>query len=260
MRRIALVPILLAAVLLAGCPNRAAVGHVEGDIVVAKSGRADYRTIQEALDAAEEGSLIVVKPGVYKEAIRFPADVENVALVGSGPGRTVIDAGGEYAAVRFVGNGHGISLFTLRGASSHGAYVPGGKHRIERCLITGNGDRGIYLSTMSGNGRALIDHCTIAGNKVSGIYDGNEGPGTKVTNCIIADNGRGIAYDGEKDETIVVSYCCLKNKSDSNDDFAGEGNITRDPKFVNAKKGDYRLKPNSPCRGAAADGLNMGCY
>ncbi|MEO0086219.1 MAG: right-handed parallel beta-helix repeat-containing protein, partial [candidate division WOR-3 bacterium] len=178
----------------------------------------------------------------------------------SGPGRSVIDAGGNYAAVKFLGEGHGISGFTIRGGSSHGVYVPAGRHHVQRCLITGNGDRGIYLSTMSGDGRATIDHCTIVDNEVSGIYDANEGPGTKVTSCIIARNGRGISFDGKKDETIVVSYSCLNNRDTNNDDFDGAGNITSDPKFVNPAKGDYRLKAGSPCKGTGADGSDMGCF
>uniref|UniRef100_A0A7C4CBJ1 Right handed beta helix domain-containing protein n=1 Tax=candidate division WOR-3 bacterium TaxID=2052148 RepID=A0A7C4CBJ1_UNCW3 len=260
MRTRELVLTALTAVLFCGCPSRPGVKPVTADKVVAKSGRADYRTIQAALAAARDGDVILVRPGTYREEVKLPENRKGIELVGAGPDKTVIDAGGGYAAVRFNGDRHRVSGFTLRGGSSHGAYVPGGKHRIERCLITGNGDRGVYLSTMSGDGRAVIDHCTIVANRVSGIYDGNEGPGTRVTNSIIADNGRGIAIDGEPDKTIEVRYCCLKNTSTSNDEFAGEGNIRKDPQFVNPAKGDFRLGPSSPCRGAAADGSDMGCY
>lgn len=257
-----LLPVVLAAaaLVLSGCPTRPTVEPVKPDLVVAKSGKADYRTIQEALDAAGDGAVILVKPGTYVEEVKFPSGRKRITLAGSGPDKTVVDAGDAYAAVKLAGDGHRVTGLTLRGAKSHGVYVADGSHRIDRCLIAGNGDRGIYLSSMFGDGRARIDHCTIVANDVSGIYDANEKPGTKVTNSIVARNARGIAVDGDRDESIAVTYCCLRNESNTGDSFSGTGNITEDPQFVNPAKGNYRLKPGSPCKGTASDGSDMGCY
>lgn len=44
-------------------------------------------------------------------------------------------------------------------------------------------------------------------------------------------------------------------------DYVGEENsMSRNPLFTNPSKGDFTLKPNSPCRGAGLDGVDMGAY
>ena len=40
----------------------------------------------------------------------------------------------------------------------------------------------------------------------------------------------------------------------------GEGNIYRDPRFVDPPSRDYRLLPGSPCIGSASDGTDMGAF
>ena len=77
-----------------------------------------------------------------------------------------------------------MSGLTIKGGESHGIYIPGGRQKIDYCLITGNGDRGIYISTLDGGGSADIDHCTIAGNKVSSIYCANRNDKTTISNSI----------------------------------------------------------------------------
>ena len=46
-----------------------------------------YPTIQAAIDVAEEGTIVLVKPGVYQEALRFK---EGIELCGENPETTVI--------------------------------------------------------------------------------------------------------------------------------------------------------------------------
>jgi hypothetical protein len=232
----------------------------KADYVVAQDGSTDYETIGDALDEAEDGQVILVKPGTYEEEVEFDSDLNNVTLIGSGPDKTIIDAADEYAAVTLRGSGHRVSGFTIRGGSSHGVYVPDGKHTVEYCLIIKNGDRGVYLSTMSGRGRANIDHCTIADNEVSGIYSVNDDDETSISNSIIAFNGRGIVTD--KDEGgIKVTNSCVSNEDEDFDRVsAGTTNIADDPQFRDRDNGDYRLSKDSPCQKAASDGANMGCF
>jgi parallel beta-helix repeat protein len=46
-----------------------------------------YSTIQAAIDAAEPGSIVLVKPGVYQEALKFK---EGIELRGENPEKTVV--------------------------------------------------------------------------------------------------------------------------------------------------------------------------
>ncbi len=256
--------ILLAAVLaaaLSGCPKKQTVAN-ERDynrkVTVAQSGRADYKTITEALADARRGWLIEVRAGVYEEEVKIETD--EVTLRGAGPGKTVIDADDSYAALTIEGDNVVVEGLALRGASSHGVYVKGKDAVVRRCLITGNGDRGVYFSFMGGSPSAVIDHCTVADNKVSGLYIPTQNSRTAVTNTIIARNGRGVVCDKD-DRSMKFDYNCLDNKGDNyNSVTPGRHDIQKDPRFTDPGDGDYTLKKNSPCIGAAKDDTNIGCF
>lgn len=262
--RLLLIPALLLAVASLRCPSKATVAALpelpKADITVADDGSGDYETIGDALDDAEANDVILIKPGVYKENIEIDEDAGPFTLVGEDPATTVIDADGEYAALTLKSSGNHISSLTLKGGESHGLYIPGGKQKIDHCLIVDNGDRGIYISTMSGGGSAAIDHCTIADNKVSAIYCANKDDKTTVSNCIFADNKRSLIYDGDG-LNLVVKYSCLSSTDEDSDQAkSGSNNISKDPKFKDHEDGNYKLKPGSPCMKAAKDGSNMGCF
>jgi hypothetical protein len=245
--------ILCALFLLVGTP-------AAREITVAQDGSGDFATISTALAEARDGTVISVGPGVYHGSVAFDSDQRHVSIIGAGPGLTVIDADSAYAAVELRGRRNRVSGLTLRGAESHGAYVNSGRHYIDRCLITGNGDRGVYFSSFDSTAAARIDHCTIVRNSVSGIYSPMDHPRTKVLNSIIAFNSRGIVGD-ENNGRLKVAYCCVHNEGADFDDVdEGTANVTDDPLFTNVENDDYTLGPASPCISSAGDGLNIGCY
>ncbi len=264
--RLLLIPALLLALASLRCPSKATVAVAsrpalpEADLVVAQDGSTDYETVGDALGDAEEGDVILIKPGIYKEEVEIDEDAGPFTLVGEDPATTVIDADGEYAALTLKSSDNHISGLTIKGGESHGLYIPGGKQKIDYCLIIENGDRGIYVSTMSGGGSATIDHCTVADNKVSGIYCANKDDKTTIANSIFADNKRSLVYDGDG-LNLAVNYTCLySTDTDSDEAKSGSNNFRKDPKFMNPEAGDYKLKPGSPCLKAANDGSNMGCF
>ncbi|UZT97126.1 pectinesterase family protein [Chryseobacterium fluminis] len=63
-------------------------------IVVSKDGKGNFTTIQQAVDAAENGSLtrtkIIIKSGVYKEKIIIPETKGAIILEGENPQNTII--------------------------------------------------------------------------------------------------------------------------------------------------------------------------
>ena len=72
---------LLCLCCLASLPLRAA-GKLLG-VTVAKEGKADFRTVQEAIDhAPEQGAWIKIAPGTYREKIHI--HTSNIHLVGTG--------------------------------------------------------------------------------------------------------------------------------------------------------------------------------
>lgn len=63
-------------------------------IVVSKDGKGNFTSIQQAVDAAENGSLtrtkIIIKSGVYKEKIIIPETKGAIILEGENPQNTII--------------------------------------------------------------------------------------------------------------------------------------------------------------------------
>ncbi|MFO7675113.1 MAG: pectinesterase family protein [bacterium] len=251
--------VLLALVaIFSGCPKQVTIPVPDYDILVARDGSGDHRSVQEAVEAARPGEVIYVKAGTYPGAVEIETD--RITLLGAGPGRAVIDAGDEYAALTLEGGSCAVSGFTIENASSHGVYVKSGDNRISRCLVVGNGDRGIYFSSFGGDPSAEVDHCTITDNEVSGIYIPAGNDETAITNCVVAFNSRGIVSDVEF-EGMRVDHNCVHADGDGFDRVArGRGNIEQDPRFVNRAGGDYRLQKDSPCIGSAGDGTDIGCF
>ncbi|MBN2538040.1 right-handed parallel beta-helix repeat-containing protein [candidate division WOR-3 bacterium] len=259
MTRVTVVTVLMLACLalvFTGCPKKQTVALPDYDILVAADGSGDFESIGAALMAADEGDVIFVRAGTYYEDVEVETD--RVKLIGAGPDRTVIDADGEYAAVTIDADNCRVEGFCLRGADSHGAYVRDGHHAIQHCLIIENGDRGVYFSSFSGEPSAVIDHCTIVENEVSGIYIPAQTSKTRVTNCIIAGNGRGIVADDDEG-LMTVDWNCAWEDGDEFDrveESLGENNIIEDPNLDRS----FQPGPGSPCIGAASDGTNIGCF
>jgi len=68
-------------------PNKA-------DIVVAKDGTGDFKTVQDAVDSVPNGNklwvTIYISPGIYVEHVSVPASKPFIKLVGSVPEKTII--------------------------------------------------------------------------------------------------------------------------------------------------------------------------
>jgi len=262
-RRLTLVALLLTTIAVLQCANTRTIGRPplpQPDFVVAQDGSTDYEAISDALDEAEAGDVILVKPGVYEEVLEIESDEGPFTIVGEDPATTVIDAAGEYAAITLKSGGNRVSGLTVKGAESHGIYIPGGKQKVDYCLIIDNGDRGIYVSTMSGSGSADIDHCTIADNDVSSVYCANREDKTAISNSILTNDNRNLAWDGDGLNLVVNNSCMFSPDEGSDISPSGSNNIRKDPKYRDPDNGDYGLKAGSPCLKTAADGSNMGCF
>jgi len=255
-------PILLLC-LLAACARPVLVSsyHLltapDADLVVASDGSGDFRTISAALAQARPGALILVRPGRYREAVTLSSGVR---LIGSGPDLTVIDAGGEPAALTLRDSGSVVHGLRLVSAGGQAAVVTAGRHRFERCLIAGNARNGVIFSAMPGVG-AEFSHCTIADNPGSALHAPLGPASLSVNNCIIAFNGRAAVTDSTVGlEFFVSERTCFYNQDTALDrSLAGRTGILADPGFV-SRLGDYRLTPDSPCLGKARQHRDPGCF
>ncbi len=103
-----------------------------------------YATIQEAIDAAEDGDEIVVDVGIYRENIDFngknivvrSTDSDDPDIIGN----TIIDGGGSGTVVSFrSGEGEGAVLSGFTVTRGSGILISGGSSPvIENCIIEDN--------------------------------------------------------------------------------------------------------------------------
>ena len=109
---------------------------------------------------------------------------------------------------------------------------------IERNVISGN------LAWPSGGGGLAFCGGIIRNNVIIGNSAGRGGglyrcDGT-ITNCII---WRNVATDGSQlIDSSAPTYSCIEGWTGGD-----EGNISEDPRFVDADNGNFRLLPSSPC-------------
>jgi hypothetical protein len=254
---------LRSTVLLAlvGCAAHIATTPVSfaplGRLVVAQDSSTRFLTISSALDSAKDGDTVFVMPGEYREVVKV-LKLRYVTLLGADPATTVVDAGGEYAAIELRTDGNRVSGLTVRGADSHGIWVRDGLQLIDHCLVVGNGDRGIYLSSFAGHAYANITHCTVADNGEVGIHAARDDSNTVITDCIIAFNRRGVVTDQPEGKLIVRRNCLFGNGVDVDRVTPGDSNILHDPLFVDRENGDFRLRKGSPCIGVGVGRTNIG--
>jgi parallel beta-helix repeat protein len=253
--------VIIGVTILSSGPIVADIIHVPGQ----------YPTIQQGIDAAVAGDIVMVAPGRYVEEIMLKADV---IVIGAGEGLSIIDGGGNTGdVVKAIGNNITNSTklkgFTVTGAISGGS-MPGGagifcnsgaspeisNNRVEgndqgiatwnnACayihnnVVINNNFSGIDLST-----NATIINNTIAGNRY-GIYDGG-GYGPIVMNNIVTGNTTyGINAVGTP--PVLTYNDVWGNGTNYRNCSGGIGSISENPLYQDTLTGNYHLQPDSPC-------------
>jgi len=132
---------------------------------------ADFDCIQDAIDAANHGDTILVKPCTYNENIRFKGKA--VTLTSKDPyiksvvETTIIRAATGYAVSFDFGEGSGsiITGFTITG---RGIYCNGTTPVITRNIISQSTNNAI---TGANDAAPFVSHNTITSNSPGGIYN-----------------------------------------------------------------------------------------
>ncbi len=100
-------------------------------------------------------------------------------------------------------------------------------------------------------GTSTLTNCTFGGNTGSsggGGLGNNTGVTSTLTNCIVWGNA---SSDGSQiSGTATVTYSCVQGG------WAGEGNISEDPRLLSTPGGNLHLRYGSPCIDAGDNGAS----
>ena len=190
----------------------------------------DNPTIQEGIDAAVDGDLVLVAPGTYFENINFLGKLISVQSE-AGDEVTVIDGTQTASAVTFSNDESDNSVidgFTIKNGVA--TYDDGGgifcylsSPTITNCTIMGNsapdsgGGVAFYNSTSS-----TISNCTILGNSADRYGYSGWGGGIycyasslTITNCLISDNDsyRGGGIGSIYSSSLVLINCIISENT-----------------------------------------------
>ncbi len=144
------------------------VGAEPRNWTVDDDGLADFHTIQEAVDAANHGDIIVVRPGIYGENVFLN---KTVTLIGEDRNATIIDGGHSRNVIHAVSPDSVIMNFTVQNSGENpddsGILLFATINVTIRNNIIKNNNIGVLLRHGS-NDTLLIDN-VLLNNKASGI-------------------------------------------------------------------------------------------
>lgn len=192
---------------------------------------ADFISIQAAINAANPGDEIVVKPGIYEENLEITRALTILSESGD-PSDTIIQAAdGSKNVFSIWASGVSIKGFSIRGSdSAAGIRFSGATDcRIEQNILSNNScgvDFCMFSSdnVLEGNdisdsltGISLGDSLsnTLRNNSISYCRSGIslfDSPNNTLENNTVSENNEGISLIGESNSNILVNNIIKYNK------------------------------------------------
>ncbi len=246
---------------------------------------SEYSTIQAAVNACNNGDVVIVSPGTYTGSGNRDIDFLGKAITvksENGPENCVIDA--EYLGQVFTfynseDANSVIDGFTITHGQLYcepgepwpiswyggGIFCSDGSPTIRNCIISDNFAHfggGIHAGGHNGSSPIIIN-CILTGNEAlvgAAIFAGGD---TKIINCTIVGNAAALSWDGSavelRDDSIIVNSIVWDNYpyqlswfdsgmavyNNIQGGWLGTGNIDTDPCFADPCSGDYHLKSQS---------------
>lgn len=166
-------------------PKKTSGKSKDKTVYVATDGSGHYRSIQQAINDADFNTVIRVREGVYKENLQLKSFI---TMEGAGIGKTVVISETALPVVEAYNMGAGkVSRISFEYYPAQPAPVAVTKFStfmFEECSFK-NGSDGLDISSGS---YITLQKCIVTGNRHRGIYIHDQSFG-KVSECIVARNG-----------------------------------------------------------------------
>jgi hypothetical protein len=165
----------------------------------------DHETIQEAVDAASPGDLILIEPGTYEEAVNVTTD--DLTIRGLDRNEVILEGGFELEnGVRILeADGVAVENMTLQNYTRNGVFWTGSDgYRGSYLTAIRNGDYGVYAF---GSVNGTLEHSYGSGSPDAGFYIGQCYPCNALIDDVVSEYN-GLGYSGTNsggDLTIVGS-------------------------------------------------------
>lgn len=209
-------------------------------------GVADFQTIQEAINVANEGDTIFVKSGTYYEHVVVN---KTVFLLGENKETTLIDGNAIGTVVSVTTYNVVISRFTIQNSgeypSSNIRIVNSDGNYITHNIVRNSNDRGIYLDRSMGN--------TISDNDILNNFYGillDESTQNIISNNNVSSNTYGI-YLYESSRNNIISDNIVSNSATAGIFLRGNGShspvtttLFRVTLLPQVTRTEYGLDPN----------------
>ncbi|MBD3391076.1 MAG: hypothetical protein GF418_03385 [Chitinivibrionales bacterium] len=238
----------------------------------------DVRTIQGAIEKAQEDDTVFVANGVYRENLTL---VDGVVLRGQDVDRTIVRGRRTKPVVRAARNAVITNLTIERGtvgilSENTNAIIEHNVIRnnartgiqciialphIRNNIIAGNGWSGVYCELISRAARSAIEHNIIAENGYSGVMLSNRSVVLVKNNTIFNNKEYGIFVAENAKRSRIIYNSIYGNRMPFNAyAVIDETNISKDPRLPSVSGARYSdiSSMDSPLRGMGKDGTQIG--
>ncbi len=184
------------------------VAEAEGTISVPD----DFASIQEAVDAAKPGDLILVSAGTYNEAVNVETD--DLTIRGLDRNEVILDGQFELDnGIRVLGaSGVAIENMTATNYTKNGFFWTGvSGYRGSYLTTYRTGDYGVYaFDSVKGQ----LDHVWAVGSKDAGVYIGECFPCDAVIDQIVSEhNGLGYSGTNSGGNLLIINSVFRNNRA-----------------------------------------------
>jgi plastocyanin len=190
---------------------RGVLAAVEAPTGVTRRVPQDYPTIQNGVDAANPGDLVLIEKGEYNEAVFITTP--SIILRGVDRNAVILDGKFELGTgVMIGGNGVAVENMTARNYTLNGFFWTGVRgFRASYLTAYNNGDYGIYAF---GSTDGLFEHSYASGSPDSAFYVGQCAPCRVVLNDVTGEySGLGYSGTNSSGDMYVVNSRFTHNRS-----------------------------------------------